>query len=334
MSAAMPAPQISVVVPTLQNYASLERVLAGYARQDAPAGSFEVIVVADLADADLAAVDAAIGQRSYPVRRLTGRIPGASANRNVGWRAAEAEVVLFTDDDTVPVTSLVSEHLRWHRRFPAAEVAVVGRVRWARGLKVTPFMRWLEHGIQFDFASIRGTEASWAHLYSSNASSKRSFLERVGGYDEERLPYGYEDLDLGLRGRRHGLRVLYNARAVVDHWRPTTVELWQARASRLAATEWSFSQLHPDIAPWFWRMFSDAASRPPQRGRAARLAGVVPRRTPWLGPCIWNLADLYWRQQLAPPFLTAWEAAASGACSPPQPAVSALAERSASSGGS
>ena len=56
----------------------------------------------------------------------------------------------------------------------ADEVAVVGEVRWARELKVTPFMRWLERGVQFEFSSIRGIEASWAHLYSSNSSIKRS----------------------------------------------------------------------------------------------------------------------------------------------------------------
>jgi hypothetical protein len=158
-------------------------------------------------------------------------------------------------------------------------------------------------------------------------------LQRVGGYDEERLPYGYEDLDWGYRAREHGLRVLFNRDAVVDHWREMTVDDWKVRAPRLAASEWEFCRLHPEVPPWFWQKFSDAASRPPQRGRAAHLTRIVPRSVPWLGPRIWHLADVYWRQQIAPQFLAAWDAAAAG--SPPslQPSASALAERSARAGG-
>lgn len=105
-------PELSVVISTLGNYDVLERVLDGYSRQDATPGSFEVVVVADAADPDLDAVERAIGERPYPVRRISGTMPGLSANRDAGWRAARSPLVLFTDNDTIPVRRLVSEHLR------------------------------------------------------------------------------------------------------------------------------------------------------------------------------------------------------------------------------
>jgi GT2 family glycosyltransferase len=324
--------QLSVVIPTLGNDALLRRVLDGYERQDASPSSFEVIVVADRADRDPHAVDAAIGQRRFPVRRLSGEVAGASGARNTGWRAARAPLVLFTDDDTIPVPALVSEHLAWHERAGGEGVAVVGHVRWARGLRVTPFMRWLERGVQFEFSSIRGTEASWAHLYSCNCSLKRALIERVGGYDEERFPYGHEDLELGYRARDAGLRVRYNRRAVVEHDREMTIALWQARAARLAGSERRLCELHPEIEPMLWRRFADASSRPPQRGRAARLAGAVPRWMPWVGPAVWDLADIYWRQQIAPQYLAAWDAAGGASADSPSPGVAALAERAAGAG--
>jgi GT2 family glycosyltransferase len=328
-------PQLSVVLSTLGNYAVLERVLDAYDRQKAPPGSFEMLVVADRAEPDMDAVDAAIGVRSYPVRRLVGSVPGLSANRNTGWRAARAPVVLFTDNDTIPVPRLVSEHIAWHERFADEHVAVVGHVRWAKGLDVTPFMKWLDAGVQFDFGSLPGIEASWAHVYGANSSIKRSFLERVGGYDEERLPYLYEDIDWGYRADAHGLRVVYNRRAVVDHWRPMTLDVWKARAPQLAATEWQFCQMHPDVPPWFFQKFSDAAGRPRARGRGARAARFVPRWVPWLGARVWSNADVYWRQQIAPYFLESWEAALGGSPVSVQPDVEVLlAERAASSAGS
>ena len=328
-------PRLSVVLSTLGNYRTLAMVLDGYERQDAPAGSFELIVVSDLAERNPGAVDAAIGRRGFPVRKLTGGIPGLSANRNTGWKAARAPIVLFTDNDTIPVPALISEHLRSHAMRPKQEWAVAGHVRWARGLRVTPFMRWLDSGIQFDYGSLAGAEGTWAHLYGANSSIKRSMLEQVGGYDEERLPYLYEDLDWGLRASRSGLRVHYNARAVVDHWRPMTVEIWQRRAPMLAAAEWRFCELHPEVQPHFWTLFREALVAPPARGRAARLAGVIPRWLPGLGPFVWDRADLWWRQQLAPPFAAVWERAAAGDPISTQPDVEALlSEREASSGGS
>jgi GT2 family glycosyltransferase len=293
------------------------------------------VVVADCKDPDLEAVDAAIGARPYPVRRLVGRLPGLAANRNTGWSAARAPIVLFTDNDTVPVRRLVSEHLEWHSANPAPEVVVVGHVRWARGLEVTAFMKWLDRGLQFDYQSLRGDQGTWAHIYGANSSIKVAVLERVGGYDEVRLPYLYEDLDWGRRARDHGVRVLYNRRAIVDHWKPATLDAWRTRAPQLAATEWMFTRLHPDVEPWFHRAFSDAMTQPPARGRGARLARWVPRGVPWLGRRVWDKASVYWRQQIAPGFLSAWEQAASEAGRSTQPDVSALlAERASSPGGS
>jgi GT2 family glycosyltransferase len=327
-------PQLSIVVPVLGNYGVLERVLNGFEHQDAPAGSFELVVVCDRAEPEPQRVRATVGTRHFRVRVVEGAVAGASGSRNTGWSAAAAPIVLFTDSDTVPTRGLVSEHLKWHRRWPAEHVVVVGLVSWARELKVSPFMKWLEQGVQFDYDGIQGTEASWAHVYSSNSSIKRSFLNRVGGFDEARLPYGYEDLDWGYRAREHGLEVLFNEQAAVEHWRLMTVEDWQARAPRLAVSEWRFGQLHPDVPPWFHRMFTAAAAHPPGGRGAAALTRVVPRRTPWLGPRLWDRATLHWRQQIAPHFLAAWNAALAGDPPPLQPAASALRERGANPGGS
>jgi GT2 family glycosyltransferase len=326
--------ELSIVLSTLGNHEVLGLVLDGYERQDAPPGSFELIVVADRDEPEPDAVVRAIDGRPYPVRLLRGEVPGLSANRNTGWHAARAPLVMFTDNDTIPAKRLVSEHLASHRRWRAQEDAVLGLVRWAPDINVSPFMKWLEYGLQFQYESIRGQDASWAHLYGANASIKRALLERVGGYDEQHLPYGYEDIDWGYRAHRHGLRVRFNSQAVVEHYRTMTVADWQARAQRLAVSEWRFCQLHPEIAPFFQQMFSQAARSPSYGRRAAAISRFVPRRTPWVGRQVWDRAGHHWRQQIAPFFLAAWDAAEAGDAPELQPAVSALAERAANPGGS
>ncbi len=306
MSDSPAAPQLSIVIPTLGHHGTLARVLERLERQRSQQ-HFEVLVVVDEEQTDLPAVDAALAKRPYPVRRLVRRRAGASAARNTGWRAAGAPLVLFLDDDVMPEPALLSEHLAWHDRHRDRAVAVLGLVRWADELRVTPFMRWLERGVHFDFANIEGEEAGWGRFYTANVSVKRQLLELVGGFDEERLPFGYEDLDLAYRMHVHGLRLLFNRRASGEHLRAMTVDSLRARMPMMASSERAFCEKHPEIPPYFLTMFSEAAAQPTAPHRLARLAHVVPPGAPLLGRRVWASADARFKQALAPDFLRAWE---------------------------
>jgi glycosyltransferase involved in cell wall biosynthesis len=303
------SPKVSVVIPTIGRVATLRRVLDRFDCQSTHPSAFEVIVCADAAAEDPAAVDPLVKNRSYRASRLQAALSGASAARNVGWRSASAPLILFIDDDILPDPRLIEEHLAWHARDHAAEVGVLGDVRWAEELRVTPFMRWLEQGIQFDYRAIEGEEAVWGNFYTANASVKRVLLERVGGFDERRLPYGYEDLDLALRIHHDsGFRLLYNRRASAEHLHPMDLEFWKRRVKRIAVSEQQFVALHPEVPPYFHDLFADAAARPPVAGHIESFARLVPRRLPLIGPYVWSQLDVFYRQALAPGFLEVWEA--------------------------
>lgn len=301
---------LSVVVPTFGSYDVLARVLDGYAAQDASPGEFEVLVVVDRGDPEADKAETTVGTRPYPVRQLTGHIPGASANRNTGWQAARGDLVLFTDNDTIPTPRLVSEHMRWHREHPAASVGVLGHVRWAPELRVTPFMRWLDRGIQFDYPGIAGVDAGPGRFYSANVSLKRALLEQVGGFEEKRLPYGFEDVEWAYRASKHAFALHYARDAVVDHLRPVTLEFWKKRARRLGASERRLVEMHPELEPRMRWMFERAAAEPTARGRGVGLYPYVPKWVPWLGSRVHGSTDLFFKQALAPHFLAGWESAA------------------------
>lgn len=319
-------PEITVVISTLGNYETLTRVLAGFAKQSAAPASFDVLVVVDAADPEPSSVEKAIdGAGLTAVKQLRGPKPGLSANRNAGLEAARAPVVLFTDNDTIPSRRLVSEHLAWHERYPQAEVGVLGLVRWAPELHVSTFMRWLDTGIQFDFANIVGVEAGWGRFVGANVSVKQEFARRVGPFDQDHFPYGYEDTDWAYRASLLGFRLMYNRHAVVDHLRPMTLEFWQRRARRVAFAERMFQRLHPELEPWFYTKFSSAVDAPAARGRGIHLAPFVPRRLPWLGPRVWGSVDLKFKQAIAPHFLAAWDEAAEKLDYPVAPDLSEFA---------
>src|SRR5581483_12383549 len=122
-------PELSVVIPTRQREELLLRALRCLARQTVPAECFEVVVVRDAADAG-----AGMGETEplpFATQWLSAARAGAAAARNVGWRAASSPLVLFLGDDILASEQLVSAHLDLHRRYPAMEVGVLGRVRWA-----------------------------------------------------------------------------------------------------------------------------------------------------------------------------------------------------------
>jgi GT2 family glycosyltransferase len=307
--------ELTVVIATLDRPDTLGQTLDRLERQDS-APEFDVVVASDAAESNLDAVRAAIGERGYPTTHVVAATPGVSTTRNAGWRAASGELILFIGDDMLPGQCLVREHLDWHHTNPDARTAVLGYVRWARQLRTTPFMRWLEQGMQFDYPSIRGREAGWWHFYAANASLKRERLERVGGFDED-FRFGYEELDLAKRIHDQvGLRLLFNRAAEVEHLHPTTIESWKARMGIVARAERQFLAKHPGADPYFVTKFKAVMALTPARGRAARLAAWVPRSTPLLGRKVWESADAYFGQQLAPAFLDAWNEAASGSGAP------------------
>jgi len=314
------APQISLIIPTLGRRELLRRVLDRLDRQSER--KFEVVVVADATYGQVTELDQLVTSRAFPVRRLQAGLPGASAARNVGWQASSTPLLLFLDDDILPGPRLVEQHLREHARHPAPEVGVLGCVRWADELRVTPFMRWLEHGIQFDYPSIERNGPVWGHFYTANVSVKRELVQQVGGFDQEHLPFGYEDLDLALRMHQDaGFRLLYNPAAAAEHVHPMDMEFWQRRVVRIAASERRFVELHPEVPAYFHDMFSAAAAQPRVASPPERILRLVPRSVPLLGPRLWSLADCFYRQSLAAPFLRAWDAARPQASSGPEASI-------------
>lgn len=310
--------ELSVVIPTIGRPERLRRALERLDAQTA-LGRFEVIVVADAA---AARGDAGAGcaRHRYPTRLLTASVPGAAGARNAGWRATETPLILFIDDDILAEPELVAQHLAWHRDHGELEVGVLGDVRWASELRVTTFMRWLEQGIQFDYAAIDGIEAGWGRFYTANVSVKRAMLERVHGFDERGFPFGHEDLDLAYRMSKEGFRLLYNRRARAEHLHPMDLEFWRQRVRRIAASERRFLSRHPEIPPYFHDLLADHVDVPAPRGWGERLARIVPPWVPLIGPRAWRSADAVYRHQLAPPFIEAWERA--GELGPGTPGLS------------
>ena len=159
---AITPPQLSVVLSTLGNYEVLRRVLDGYDRQDAPAGQLR---------ADRGRRPGGARARGRRRRdRASGHMPCAGSpaacracrqpQHRAGARPRAPLVPLHRQRHDPGAGTRVRAPRVAPRATPRTKspspVTCAGR----RELRVTPFMKWLDRGMQFNFPAVEGIEAN------------------------------------------------------------------------------------------------------------------------------------------------------------------------------
>ncbi len=217
------APRLSVVIPTRGRPSilneTLERLVAF-----APEAPIEVLVVHDGSSPETAEVAGrARAGAGWPVRALVEEARGPARKRNLAIAEARAPVCLMIGDDALPTRTLVDGHLAFHDRRADGTAAMLGLVVPAPPLDRAPFVRWLhEHGTQFHYAALEPhEEVGPARFWTANISVKTALLRDSGGFDDAFGLAAAEDIELGFRLARAGMRLYYEPGAVAEHFHPT-----------------------------------------------------------------------------------------------------------------
>lgn len=202
----------SVVIPTIGR-PQLRAVLQAIAHEHGPPPA-EVLIVDDRPGSGGLQVPplgpvAVLGGTPLPVRLLRSGGRGPAAARNVGWRAARSEWVVFLDDDVVPGPD-------WRRRLHADLAWLPADVCGSQASIEVPLP---EHRRPTD--NERGTAGlATARWITADMAYRRAVLERVGGFDE-RFPRAYrEDADIALRVMAAGYRLVRGTRSTIHPVRP------------------------------------------------------------------------------------------------------------------
>ena len=216
-----PAAEISVVIPTRGRETRLAFALESLARQTLGRDRFEVVIVRD-EDAPEPLVPIPDGLR---VRCLTRPgTAGPTAKRNFGWRASEAPLVAFTDDDCRAATGWLAALVDAHG---GDGTFLQGRT------EPDPDERHLLHGL----ARTQEITAPTGWYETCNVAYPRSLLERLRGFDEG-FEFGGEDTDLAYRAIEAGAEPVFVSEALV----------WHAVMSRNLATALREASRWPDMA--------------------------------------------------------------------------------------
>jgi glycosyltransferase involved in cell wall biosynthesis len=197
---------ISVVIPTFRRPHLLHRCLVPLMSQALDPRTYEVIVVDDGRDPLTRTVVETLAHKhpGGPVLRYLQPPPGKrgpAAARNCGWRAAQAPVIAFTDDDTIPFVDWLSEGLR----------AMVPGVAAAAGRVKVPISAW-----PTDYErNVKRMES--AEFVTANCFVRSYMLARIGGFDERFTRAWREDSDLHFTLLEQGGEVVSAPRALVLH---------------------------------------------------------------------------------------------------------------------
>lgn len=204
-------PSVSVVVPA-RNRAHLiplclDRLARAAAGPAAQGHAVEFIVVDDASTDGTAAQVQAFAGRCPGIRVRCLSLPkrgGPARARNAAVQVAGGDLVVFVDSDVLVVPEFLRAHLDAHRRY-GSRVLVLGTLRTVPSADAAARR---PRGSLWDFST--------NPLDTANASVMREHLLAAGLFDEGFGEWGWEDLDLGLRLLRLGLR-RYRARGAVGY---------------------------------------------------------------------------------------------------------------------
>ncbi|MBI2214508.1 MAG: glycosyltransferase [Acidobacteria bacterium] len=247
-------PYFSVVIPTHNRIAMLERVLDALGQQlEAP--KFEVVVIDDGSNDDTAArVSAHLDSKrwSYPLRFESQQNSGPGLARNRGVAIAQGSYIVFIGDDTVPEPRFLAEHARVHRECGDDPLAAcLGYTGWPHDGQVTPFMEYInDYGLQFGYKLIEhDTIVPFNFLYTSNISIDRELLAS-NPFDTSFPAAAWEDIELAFRLDAKGLKIHYDAKAITRHHHPMTIDSFSRRQYTVGRSGAIFFEKHPGLGHW------------------------------------------------------------------------------------
>ena len=196
-------PVVAVCVPVRGRSDELRRLLAALREQDWPADSIRVVVAIDGPDESLRESVVGAGFEAVVLERAA----GSYAARNAGLEqiGAEADIVLFTDSDCIPVKGWIRAHVEALRtadlsggavdvtvRQPASAVEIVDRAR---------HLRQKEYVLQNGYAA------------TANLGVRRRVADLR--FDADRRTGG--DSEFCRRAVKAGFSLVYAAEARVEH---------------------------------------------------------------------------------------------------------------------
>ena len=205
----------SIVIPTYNRQPILEKCLRALENQrltDRTVENYEVVVVDDgSTDGTLTWLNA--HQAEFPhVVTYEQNHQGPSAARNLGVQQAQGDTIIFIDSDLVVTEQFLQSHAT---ALQTEEKALNSDRLFTYGAVINT--------CNFENPTAEPykiTDFSAAYFATGNVAIAKKWLEQAGLFDTRFQLYGWEDLELGVRLKELGLKLVKCPAAVGYHWHP------------------------------------------------------------------------------------------------------------------
>lgn len=249
-------PKASIVITAFDRKKSLIRLLNALDQQSISSNAFEVIIADDSADENIAekaikhvntSFDTSIVKTGLPYE-----INGVSVGRNLAISAAKGRIIISIDDDCLPNSYFVEEHVSYHDRGYPFVLLGHRSENFKKLNEIRPISVNEEKSIS-ELISGAADMLNFTNFMTGNLSFPKDVIMKAGFFDESFAQpgeHGWEDIELGYRIWRLGFPMLFARNALVCR-PPTEKEKEEKRSTTKAYEKASqrFIRLHP-LMPW------------------------------------------------------------------------------------
>ncbi|WP_204104140.1 MULTISPECIES: glycosyltransferase family 2 protein [Spirulina sp. CCY15215] len=207
---------LSIVIPTYNRQPILAKCLRALESQDLRFNGiiegYEIIVVDDgSTDGTLDWLQAEKTEFPHVITRSQNH-QGPAAARNLGVEVSRGDIIIFIDSDLVVTEKFLQSHadrlLQGEKEYNSDRIFTYG---------------WVINTCNFTNPTsepYKITDFSAAYFATGNVAIAKKWLLEAGLFDTRFQLYGWEDLELGVRLKKLGLKLLKCPEAVGYHWHP------------------------------------------------------------------------------------------------------------------
>ena len=246
--------KITALICTYNRAEYLERVFESLERQTLPRTAYEVVIINDGSTDNTAEIVERF-KSTLPIRYFYQDNAGLAAAKNAGIDRAEAPLIVFMDDDDIATPELLEEHVKVHLKNPDESIAVLGHTDLEDPtVSNVPLMHFVTKVgyYLFCYPIIKDQDLlDYTYFWGGRSSCKVSFLKKYGVFNPV-FRFGCEDIELGYRLSKHGLKVIYHKPARSIMIRALTIDGFFNRLIKQGRSQYVCSRMHvsDEIQKW------------------------------------------------------------------------------------